>query len=136
MSPADFVQPGSSRRSHVAAIGPREKSRRQIVMLGTLGYLLLIFEGALRKWVLTSFGAALFFIRDPFVLAVYWLAFRHAMIPRHNLLLRVGAVFACIGLFLIAAQAAGVASHIEQWPLLAAYGWRNYFFLLSLAVLT
>src|SRR5580700_3777997 len=101
MSPADFVQLGSSRRGHVATIGPREKSRRQIVMLVTLVYLLLIFEGALRKWVLTSFGAALFFIRDPFVLAVYWLAFRHAMIPRHNLLLNLGAVFACIGLFLI-----------------------------------
>lgn len=96
-------------------------------------YLLLIFEGALRKWVLTSFGQALFFVRDPFVLMVYWLALRHSLFPRGNALLQAGVAFGFIGLLLLAFQAAGVASGIDKWPLLAAYGWRNYFLYIPLA---
>jgi len=110
----------------------REKSRRQIVVLVTVIYLLLIFEGALRKWLLTSFGQLLFFIRDPLVLAVYWLALRHSFIPRGRNLLTAGLVFGCLGMLLIALQATGVASGIEKWPILAVYGWRNYFLYIPL----
>jgi hypothetical protein len=109
-----------------------EKYRRQVVTLVTLIYLLLIFEGALRKWVLTGFGSLLFFIRDPFVLLVYWLALRHSFFPRGNALLQAGVAFGCIGVFLVAVQAAGVASGIDKWPILATYGWRNYFLYIPL----
>jgi hypothetical protein len=110
----------------------QEKGRRQIVTLVTVVYLLLIFEGALRKYLLTSYGQLLFFIRDPFVLAIYWLAFRHSLFPRGNALLTAGVVFSVFGLLLIGAQTLGVASGIEKWPILAAYGWRNYFLYIPL----
>ncbi len=37
-------------------------------------YLLLIFEGAIRKWMFPSLAQVLFFVRDPFVLTAYVLA--------------------------------------------------------------
>jgi hypothetical protein len=110
----------------------RERARRQIVWLVVGFYLLLIFEGAIRKWVFTSFGQVLFFVRDPLVLAIYVLAVRHSFWPRHNPLLAAGLAIGGVGFLLIAAQAAGVASSIPQWPILAAYGWRNYFLYIPL----
>jgi hypothetical protein len=110
----------------------RERGRRQVVALVTVFYLLLILEGALRKWLLTSYGQPLFFIRDPVVLAIYWLALRHGFFPRARALLWVGLAFGFVGLLMIAVQAFGVAAHIDKWPLLAAYGWRNYFLYIPL----
>jgi hypothetical protein len=110
----------------------RERGRRKIVALVTIFYLLLIFEGALRKWLLSSYGQLLFFIRDPFVLLVYCLALKHSYFPRNSALLRVGVAFGALSLLLIAFQAVGVASGIEKWPILAAYGWRNYFLYIPL----
>ena len=109
-----------------------ERGRRQIVALVMVFYLLLIFEGALRKWLLTSYGQPLFFIRDPVVLAIYWLALRHGFFPRSKVLLWVGAAFGFVGLLIIAVQAFGVAAAIDKWPLLAVYGWRNYFLYIPL----
>jgi hypothetical protein len=106
---------------------PRERVRRRIVALVTVFYLLLIFEGALRKWVLTSYGQLLFFVRDPVVLVIYWLAFRYSFLPRGSQLLGAGVALGVLGLVLMFAQAAGVAGGIDKWPILAAYGWRNYF---------
>jgi len=110
----------------------RERGRRQVVALVTVFYLLLILEGALRKWVLTSFGQPLFFIRDPFVLAIYWLALRHRFFPRGEAMAWTGIAFGFIGLLLLVFQAGGVAATIDKWPLLAAYGWRNYFLYIPL----
>src|SRR4249920_1474050 len=45
---------------------------------------LLIFEGALRKWVLPQFSAPLLLIRDPVVLLIYLLALRARIFP-HNI---------------------------------------------------
>jgi hypothetical protein len=127
------LRPTSAIRRQPASTTPGEdRHRRQIVTLVTLIYLLLIFEGALRKWVLTGFGSLLFFIRDPIVLLVYWLALRHSLFPRGNGLLQAGVAFACVGVFLVAVQAAGVASGIDKWPILATYGWRNYFLYIPL----
>jgi len=118
-----------------AAEGPspaREKGRRRIVALATLFYLLLIFEGALRKWVLPSHADILFFVRDPLAVAIYALAFRHSFLPLRQPLLVAGIAFATVGLLLILVQSAGVAGTIEDWPILAAYGWRNYFLYIPL----
>jgi hypothetical protein len=109
----------------------REKGRRHIVALVTVFYLLLIFEGALRKWLLPSQGQLLFFVRDPVALAIYALALRHSFFPR-NSLLTVGLAFGVLGFLIILCQAAGVASGISQWPILAVYGWRNYFLYIPL----
>jgi hypothetical protein len=109
-----------------------ERARRQVAALVLIFYLLLIFEGALRKWLLISWGQPLFFVRDPFVLAIYWLAVRHGFYPRGNSLARIAIALGLLGLLLIVMQAMGVAATIEKWPLLAAYGWRNYFLYLPL----
>jgi hypothetical protein len=118
--------------SRKSATSGDEKYRRQVVALVMVIYLLLIFEGAMRKWLLTSFGALLFFIRDPFVLAVYWLALRHSLFPRGNVLLQAGCLFGAVGILLVAMQALGVAGGIDKWPILVAYGWRNYFLYIPL----
>ena len=110
-----------------------ERARRQVVALVMVFYLLLIFEGALRKWLLTSWSQPLFFVRDPFVLAIYWLAFRYRFYPRGNALAAAAIAFGFVGLVLVVAQAlGGTAATIDKWPLLAAYGWRNYFLYIPL----
>jgi len=124
--------PGGKPQQRSALTPADDKHRRQVVALVTLVYILLIFEGALRKWILTGVGPLLFFIRDPFVLLIYWLALRHSLFPRGNALLQAGIAFACIGVFLVVVQAAGVASGIDKWPILATYGWRNYFLYIPL----
>jgi hypothetical protein len=110
----------------------REKGRRQIVALATAFYLLLIFEGALRKWLLPTHGEILFFVRDPIAIAIIALAVRYSFLPRRQPLFIAGAVFAAVGVLVILAQALGVAATIPQWPILAAYGWRNYFLYIPL----
>jgi hypothetical protein len=124
--------PSGNAPVYAAPISVREKGRRQVVALVTLIYLLLIFEGALRKWLLTSYGQLLFFIRDPVVLAVYWMALRYSFFPRGRAMLTAGLMFGALGLLLIVLQAVGVASGIEKWPMLAVYGWRNYFLYIPL----
>jgi hypothetical protein len=109
----------------------RETSRRRITALITLSYVLLIFEGALRKWVFPSHSQLLFFIRDPIVLLVYFLALRHSLFLRSKLL-NAGVAFGVVGLIWVALQSVGVASDIDKWPILAVYGWRNYFFYIPL----
>src|SRR5277367_241759 len=39
-------------------------------------FLLLIFEGALRKWILPQLSAPLLVIRDPIALLIIWEAYR------------------------------------------------------------
>jgi len=111
---------------------PGESTRRRIVNLLIVYFLLLIFEGTLRKWVLPSYGQWLFFVRDPIVLVIYWLALRGSLLPWRSPLLAVGVGFAFLGFLMIGVQAAGVASGIAKWPILAVYGWRNYFLYIPL----
>jgi hypothetical protein len=122
---------GTQSRERASVLSAADKPRRNIVALVTLVYLLLMFEGALRKYLLPSFGQLLFFVRDPFVLAVYALALRHSLVRRSRLL-TAGVVFGAVGVLLIALQGMGVASGIAKWPILAVYGWRNYFFYIPL----
>jgi hypothetical protein len=119
-------------RRDVESATTRERARRRVVALVTVIYILLIGEGALRKWALPSFGQILFFLRDPFVLVVYWLAFRHALFPRGSFLLSAGITLGFLGVIIMVLQAMGPASGIAKWPLLAAYGWRNYFLYIPL----
>lgn len=111
---------------------PQERGRRRIVLFATIFYLLLIFEGALRKWIWPSHGEILFFIRDPVALAIYALAIRHSLFPARHPLLLAGMAFAGLGTLMILVQALGVAATIHDWPILAAYGWRNYFLYIPL----
>lgn len=60
-------------------------------------FFLLIFEGAVRKWILPSAANALLLIRDPVVLAAYFFAWRSGLFPR-NVFISVAAVVALVSL--------------------------------------
>ena len=115
------------------AMTARERGRRHLVALITFVYLLLIFEGALRKWVAPSLGQALFFVRDPFVLLAYLLALRHGFFPRNSGFMVAGLVFGLLAVVLVAAQSTMNVATGGSAMLLAGYGWRNYFFYIPLA---
>lgn len=109
----------------------REKSRRHIIRLSFFIYLLLIFEGSLRKWVLPEYSNALFFIRDPFVLLVYIIAIGNGMWPRMRGIFLFAIVFSVVIGVVAVAQLMLPGSYAT--PLLAGYGWRNYFLYIPLA---
>ncbi len=115
-----------------AALAAPERGRRAIVWLVMIVYLLLIFEGAIRKWVAPSMGQALFFIRDPFVLAIYCIALRHGFFPKQNNFLLAGLALGVLGLLLAGAQLMAHRGSLGTVLLLAGYGWRNYFFYIPL----
>ena len=106
-----------------------ERHRRFVVRIILAVYWLLIFEGALRKWVLPQFGRILFFVRDPLVLLVYALVLtRRTRLRSPWLETGVGLGIASFVLVI------GHAVFNGAVPVyLALYGWRNYFFYLPLA---
>ena len=101
----------------------RESARRRIVRLIFLVYWLLIFEGVLRKWVFPQAQQYIFFIRDPFVLLVYFYATKDRLWPRLSLLLTWGAMLSVLGLVLVLADLFTATVS----PVVLFYGWRNYF---------
>lgn len=109
----------------------REKARKKIVLLTFLIYFLLIFEGSLRKWVLPEYSNVLFFIRDPFVLLVYMIALTNGMWPRIRGLFLFAVILSAVVGVLTIAQLMLPGSYAT--PLLAGYGWRNYFLYIPLA---
>src|SRR5262249_30054773 len=105
---------------------------RRLVALITFIYLLLIFEGSVRKWMFPSLAQVLFFIRDPFVLIAYAIAATHGFFPKRAGFMLAGLAFGACAVLLVGAQmltpAAGSAG-----ALFAGYGWRNYFLYIPLA---
>lgn len=57
-----------------------------------LYFFLLIFEGTFRKWVLPQFSDVLLVVRDPVVLAIYFLAIKARVFPRNNYILSLGII--------------------------------------------
>lgn len=110
----------------------RERGRRHLVALITFIYLLLIFEGSIRKWMFPSMAQVLFFIRDPFVLAAYFMAFRHGFFPKGNAFLLAGMGLGLCAVLLVGVQTLASAAS-SGGAILAVYGWRNYFFYIPLA---
>ena len=65
-------------------------------------FFLLIFEGALRKWVLPSAASVLLLVRDPIVLFAYFLAWRSGVFPRNAFVsvgLALGFISLAVGVF-------------------------------------
>jgi hypothetical protein len=60
-----------------------------------LYFCLLIFEGALRKWVAPALSAPLLVVRDPLVLLIYIQALRYRRFPMDGLLFPYFALFGC-----------------------------------------
>ncbi|MEY2495548.1 MAG: hypothetical protein QOJ45_2040 [Verrucomicrobiota bacterium] len=55
-------------------------------------FFLLIFEGTLRKWVLPQYSDVLLVVRDPVVLAIYFMAIKARVFPRNNYILALGII--------------------------------------------
>lgn len=131
-----------SPRSISAQVGARtsatphpaaERARRRVVSLVLVLFWMLVFEGSLRKWVAPQYSSYLYFVRDPVVVFVYLLALRAGLFRPAAPLLVLGGGFAALAaiLSLINLGAGG-----DQYtPLLAGYGFRNYFLYLPLAFL-
>ena len=113
-------------------ISARERGRRRLVALIMFIYLLLIFEGAVRKWMFPSLSQVLFFIRDPFVLIAYGIAVRHGFFPKGNGILLTGIALGAFAVLLVGAQTLSPAAS-SGGAILAVYGWRNYFLYIPLA---
>lgn len=80
---------------------------------------LLLVEGAFRKWWLPSMADAFLVVRDPVVLAIYGLALLSGVFPRNMFMAAIGGL---IGASVIASVLAG-----QMNPLVLAYGVRiNY----------
>ena len=75
-----------------------EQTREKIVRIIFLVYLLLILEGAIRKWVLPEFGEFVFFIRVPVTLWLYFFVLMHGVWPRPHKFLICGIGLAIVGL--------------------------------------
>lgn len=90
-------------------------------------FLLILFEGALRKWILPSLSGPLFFIKDPIVLLIYLLAFKYRLNP-HSRLYKISMLM--LGLFLFGGL---LQISVDAFnPLVLLIGFRNYFLLLPL----
>jgi hypothetical protein len=107
-----------------------EKAKRRVHQLLWVFFWLLLFEGALRKWLVPRFSDPLLVIRDPVVLLIYYFAFRARVFPRNIWVVLLGI----IGFFAVA------TSLLELWPyvppakvaLVVGYGFRSNFFQLPL----
>jgi hypothetical protein len=111
-----------------AAINP--KLRRWVVALIFVMFWMLIFEGSLRKWVAPQWSSYLYFLRDPLALCIYILAVRARVFsPLHPLLL-IGGLLALVATFVSAFHL--LAGETQYTPILALYGFRNYFFYLPM----
>ena len=106
-----------------------EICRQRVVKLIFLVYWLLIFEGALRKWVLPEYQREIYFIRDPVVLIIYWLSIRYGFFKHSSIIMTIVTVVAWSCVMEIVYHM--VADQID--PLLTGAGLRIYFLYIPLA---
>jgi hypothetical protein len=90
-------------------------------------FLLLIFEGALRKWVLPQLSAPLLLVRDPVALAIIWEAYRTHKWPKRWSAITGILAAALLGLCLVQMIAGD-----NPW-FIALYGLRSYLLPLPVA---
>jgi hypothetical protein len=94
---------------------------------------LLMIEGALRKWILPRYSDPLLVVRDPVLLAIYWLALRARVFPRNWWVITLFI----IGIFSLVFSVLFLSQFLA-WPSIAAitlYGFRANFLHLPLIFL-
>jgi hypothetical protein len=118
-----------------AVLSPaQERARKRLVWTVMIVYLLVIFEGAIRKYIAPQLGQYIFFVRDPFVIYAYALAFKFALWPRNQAWCSLSFFLCGFGVLLFFLQV-GVFGLDNIRLILGVYGWRSYFFYLPLAFL-
>jgi hypothetical protein len=113
--------------------GERSFSLRAVRALIWTYLVLLLIEGALRKWALPRFSDPLLIIRDPVVLAIYFFALRARVFPGNVYVVVLGV----IGLLSMLVSIAILYSYIPLKVILlvTAYGFRSDFLHLPLIFL-
>jgi len=90
----------------------------------------LIIEGALRKWIVPQFSNPLLLVRDPVVLAIYFLAWRAHVFPRNRFILSLTTIAVLswtVSIFVLDPYLP-----ISRILLVTAYGFRSNFLHLPL----
>jgi hypothetical protein len=103
---------------------------RNIRRLIYLYLFLLMIEGALRKWIIPQFSNPLLLVRDPVVLAIYFLAWRARVFPRSTFILSlaiIGILSWIVSIFVLDPYVP-----MSRILLVTAYGFRANFLLLPL----
>jgi len=105
-------------------------SLRHIRRLIYFYVVLLLVEGALRKWIVPQFSNPLLLVRDPVVLAIYFLAWRARVFPRNafiSSLAVLGILSWIVSIFVLDPYLP-----ISRILLVTAYGFRSNFLHLPL----
>ena len=93
-------------------------------------FLLLILEGALRKWIFPELSKPLFFLKDIFILYLYGYLFLKKKLPS-NAWMSLAWFFA-FSLYILV----GIQVLLNEVPIFVGiYGWRNYVLYIPLAFL-
>ena len=108
----------------------RDKLIQNIRRLIWLYFLLLIFEGALRKWIVPRYSDPLLIIRDPIAIVIYLLAIRARVFPRNSFIWSLAVISALC-------WTAGILVLLPYLPiqtvvLVTGYGFRSNFIHLPL----
>lgn len=93
-------------------------------------FLLLIFEGALRKWIFPELSKPLFFSKDIFILYLYGYLLLKKKLPS-NVWMSLAWFFALVLYILVGLQVLFYEVPVE----VGFYGWRNYVLYIPLAFL-
>lgn len=106
------------------------KTVRNIRGLIWLYFLLLIFEGTFRKWILPQYSDVLLIIRDPVVIAIYALALKAKVFPRNGYILSL----AIIAILSALVSVIVLQPYLSLQPiiLVTGYGFRSSFLHLPL----
>src|SRR5438270_860536 len=103
---------------------------RNIRRLIYLYLFLLIIEGALRKWIAPQFSNPLLLVRDPVVLAIYFLAWHARVFPRNGFILSLAII--CILSWIVSIFVLDPYVPMSRILLVTAYGFRSNFLHLPL----
>jgi hypothetical protein len=112
------------------AKGRAETARTRVRQLLWVFFWLLLFEGALRKWILPRWSDPLLVIRDPVVFLIYFYAIRGRVFPRNGWVLAL----AVLGFLSLATTFLQLWQYVPPLKvcLVAGFGFRSNFFQLPL----
>ena len=105
---------------------------RNIRRLIWLYFWLLLFEGALRKWVLPQLSNPLLIVRDPVVLAIYLLAIRARVFPRNGWVISLGIIAVVSTLVSVLVMILNWGLPPKSVAFITGYGFRSNFLHLPL----
>lgn len=108
----------------------KEKALKYVRGLIWVYFVLLIFEGTLRKWILPQYSDVLLVVRDPVALAIYMLAIKARVFPRNGYILWLGII--ALLSWLVALVVLEPYLPLKPLILVTGYGFRSNFLHLPL----